>query len=51
MQADIVGFDGDPLKDVYAASRAVFVMKSGKVYENAARGSNIGWHEAAKGSH
>jgi len=51
MQADIVGFDGDPLKDVYAASRAVFVMKSGKVYENAARGSNMGWHEAAKGPH
>src|SRR6516225_9012010 len=43
-QADIVGFDGDPLKDVYAASRAVFVMKGGKVYENASRGSKIGWH-------
>ncbi|MGO9262918.1 MAG: amidohydrolase family protein [Bryobacteraceae bacterium] len=34
MQADIVGFDGDPLKDVTAARRAVFVMKGGKVYEN-----------------
>jgi imidazolonepropionase-like amidohydrolase len=44
MQADIVGFDGDPLKDVYAAGRAVFVMKGGKVYENAARGSKTGWH-------
>jgi imidazolonepropionase-like amidohydrolase len=44
MQADIVGFDGDPLKDVYAASRAVFVMKGGKVYENLARGSKVGWH-------
>ena len=44
MQADIVGFDGDPLKDVYAAGRAVFVMKGGKVYENASRGSKIGWH-------
>jgi imidazolonepropionase-like amidohydrolase len=44
MQADIVGFDGDPLKDVYAAGRAVFVMKGGKIYENAARGSKIGWH-------
>ncbi|PWU09721.1 MAG: amidohydrolase [Terriglobia bacterium] len=43
MQADIVGFDGDPLKDVYAASRAVFVMKGGKVYENAAKGSKPGW--------
>jgi imidazolonepropionase-like amidohydrolase len=50
MQADIVGFDGDPLKDVYAASRAAFVMKGGKVYENVARGSKIGWHETARGS-
>src|SRR5580658_646553 len=32
LQADIVGFDGDPLKDVTAARRAVFVMKGGKVY-------------------
>jgi imidazolonepropionase-like amidohydrolase len=47
MQADIVGFDGDPLKDVYAAGRAVFVMKGGKVYENDARGSKTGWHPAA----
>jgi imidazolonepropionase-like amidohydrolase len=45
MQADIVGFDGDPLKDVDAAGRAVFVMKGGKVYENVARGSSTGWHE------
>jgi imidazolonepropionase-like amidohydrolase len=34
MQADIIAFDGDPLKDVSAARRAVFVMKAGKVYEN-----------------
>lgn len=34
MQADIIAFDGDPLKDVNAARRAVFVMKAGKVYEN-----------------
>src|SRR5579863_2600625 len=34
MQADIVGFDGDPLKDVATARRAVFVMKGSKVYEN-----------------
>lgn len=34
MQADIVGFDGDPLHDVNAARRAVFVMKGGKVYEH-----------------
>ena len=39
MQADIVGFDGNPLQDVTAAGRAVFVMKGGKVYQNLARGS------------
>lgn len=44
MQADIVGFDGDPLKDEYAAGRAVFVMKGGKVYENAPHGAKTGWH-------
>jgi len=48
MQADIVGFDGDPLKDVYAASRAVFVMKGGKVFENLARGSKVGWFPGVK---
>ena len=47
MQADIVGFDGDPLKDAYAAGRCVFVMKGGKVYENLARGSKTGWHPSA----
>jgi imidazolonepropionase-like amidohydrolase len=39
MQADIVAFDGNPLQDVNAASRAVFVMKGGKVYENLGRGA------------
>jgi imidazolonepropionase-like amidohydrolase len=34
MQADIIAFEGDPLKDVNAARRAVFVMRAGKVYEN-----------------
>ena len=34
MEADIVGFDGNPLQDVTAARRAVFVMKGGKVFEN-----------------
>jgi imidazolonepropionase-like amidohydrolase len=32
MEADIVGFDGDPLKDVTASGRAVFVMKGGRVF-------------------
>ncbi len=34
LEADIVGFEGDPLKDVNAARRAVFVMKGGKIYKN-----------------
>jgi imidazolonepropionase-like amidohydrolase len=42
MQADIVAFDGNPLADVSAAARAVFVMKSGKVYENLAHGAKNG---------
>ncbi len=37
MQADIVAFDGNPLQDVTAARRAVFVMKGGHVFENLAR--------------
>ena len=39
MQADIVAFDGNPLTDVTAAGRAVFVMKGGKVYENLPHGA------------
>jgi cytosine/adenosine deaminase-related metal-dependent hydrolase len=34
MQADIIAFDGDRLKDVNAARHAVFVMKADKVFEN-----------------
>jgi imidazolonepropionase-like amidohydrolase len=36
MEADIIGMDGDPLHDVTAARRVVFVMKAGKVYKNLA---------------
>jgi len=39
MQADIVAFDGNPLTDVTAAGRAVFVMKGGKVFENLGHGA------------
>ena len=34
MLADIVAFDGNPLTDVAAAHRVVFVMKAGKVFVN-----------------
>jgi len=36
MQADIIAMDGDPLKDITAVRRVVFVMKSGRVYKNEA---------------
>ncbi len=39
MEADIIAMDGDPLKDVTAVRRVVFVMKGGKVYENLAPGA------------
>jgi imidazolonepropionase-like amidohydrolase len=34
MQADIIALDGDPLKDMTALRRVVFVMKGGRVYRN-----------------
>jgi len=36
MQADIIALDGDPLKDIKAVRRVVFVMKGGRVYKNVA---------------
>jgi imidazolonepropionase-like amidohydrolase len=37
LQADIIAIDGDPLKDITAVRRVVFVMKGGVVYKNAGR--------------
>jgi imidazolonepropionase-like amidohydrolase len=37
LQADIIALDGDPLKDITAVRRVVFVMKGGVVHKNAPR--------------
>lgn len=34
LEADIIALDGDPLKDIAAVRRVVFVMKGGVVYKN-----------------
>jgi imidazolonepropionase-like amidohydrolase len=39
LEADIIAFDGNPLRDVTAAHRVVFVMKAGKILVNLAPGS------------
>jgi imidazolonepropionase-like amidohydrolase len=37
LEADIIALDGDPLKDITAVRRVVFVMKGGVVYKHGAR--------------
>lgn len=37
LQADIIALDGDPLTDITAVRRVVFVMKGGIVYKDVAR--------------
>jgi imidazolonepropionase-like amidohydrolase len=37
LQADIIALDGDPVKDITAVRRVVFVMKGGIIYKNVAR--------------
>lgn len=39
LQADIIALNGDPLKDITAVRRVVFVMKGGIVYKNVTRGA------------
>ena len=39
LQADIIAIDGDPLRDITAVRRIVFVMRAGIVYKNVARGA------------
>ena len=39
LQADIIALDGDPVKDISAVRRVVFVMKGGVVYKNVSRGA------------
>ena len=36
LEADLIGLDGNPLEDITALRRVVFVMKAGKVYKNVA---------------
>jgi imidazolonepropionase-like amidohydrolase len=43
LQADVIALDGDPLKDITAVRRVVFVMKGGIIYKNAARGAIPGY--------
>jgi len=39
LQADIVAVRGNPLQDITAVRRVVFVMKGGKVFKNLATGT------------
>lgn len=40
LDADIIALDGDPLKDITAVRRVVFVMKGGRIFVNQTAGPN-----------
>jgi len=41
LQADIIALDGNPLKDITAVRRVVFVMKGGIIYRSASREASL----------
>jgi imidazolonepropionase-like amidohydrolase len=45
LSADIIAMEGNPLEDITAVRRVLFVMKGGKVFENLARGAKSGDHK------
>jgi imidazolonepropionase-like amidohydrolase len=51
LEADIIALDGDPLKDITAVRRVVFVMKGGIVYKNVPRKRDSGLRECCPLSH
>jgi imidazolonepropionase-like amidohydrolase len=44
LSADIIAMEGNPLEDITAVRRVLFVMKGGAVFENLARGAKSGDH-------